>query len=192
LKELAGRNLRVLDVPDGCKNDVGLTHYLAAIQPSGSLDLRDWKLSHDGLKNLAGTKDLHSITFWGNRHVPGDAYAELADMESLQSLLLYNTNATDAGLKGFGRLCKLQTLDLSYSSVGDEGLRELANCRELTVLKLENARITDAGLRHLSGLANLRTLILNQSKVTQAGLRRLRTQLPECRIEPTGLEPLPF
>ncbi len=74
LEKLAGMKLKVLRIPDEAKTDLGLKHYLAAIEEPSYLDLGGWKITDAGLVHLAG-------------------------MKNLQHLYLEGTGITDAGLE---------------------------------------------------------------------------------------------
>ncbi|MCS6850257.1 MAG: hypothetical protein NZ700_03690 [Gemmataceae bacterium] len=61
LKELAGLKLKELYIPDQARTDLGLKHYLAAVEPPTRLYLSSWRLTDAGLKELAGLKGLQSL-----------------------------------------------------------------------------------------------------------------------------------
>lgn len=86
------------------------------------------------------------------------ALVPLKDLTSLQSLYLWNTGVTDAGLEHLQELTGLQKLDLSGTAV------------------------SDAGLVRLKGLTGLQELNLKGSKVTKAGAEDLRKALPKTKI----------
>jgi Leucine-rich repeat (LRR) protein len=100
LKELAGLKLKYLSIPDRAKTELGLKHYLAALEAPTNLSLQGWQLTDAGLKELAG-------------------------LTSLQSLYLDGTQVTDAGLKELAGLTSLQTLVLNDTEVTDAGIAEL-------------------------------------------------------------------
>ncbi len=61
LKELAGMRLTELKIPGEAQTDVGLEHYLAALESPTHLVLKDWKVTDEGLKGLARIKQLRSL-----------------------------------------------------------------------------------------------------------------------------------
>jgi len=93
LQHLAGLQLYNLGVPDQACTDLGLKHYLAALQrPVKGLDLAEWPLSDEGLKHLAGLTQLR----W---------------------LCLNRTLITDAGLKHLTGMTGLQDLNLTATEI---------------------------------------------------------------------------
>jgi hypothetical protein len=83
LKELAGLKLKALGLPESAMTDLGLEHYLAAVEPPTSFNLFGWQVTDAGLKALSGLKNL-------------------------QYLDLRITKVTDAGLKHLAGLKNLQ------------------------------------------------------------------------------------
>jgi hypothetical protein len=124
LKELAGLQLHSLIVPVKAKTDSGLKNYLAAVEPPTNLDLRSWKLSEAGLKELAVARQLQHL--------------------SLRSLKL-----TEAGLKHLAELKQLEVLDLSSTPVNDAGLKQLHTMKQLQIVNLRDTAVTDAGVAAL-------------------------------------------
>jgi hypothetical protein len=185
LKELAGLKLKFLFIPDRAKTDLGLKHYLAALEAPANLSLdwslHAWQLTDAGLKELAGLKSLQSLDLSGTQ-VTDAGLKELAGQKSLQWLNLYRTKVSDAGLKELAGLKSLQTLNLNDTQVTDAGLKELGGLKSLQTLALSATKVTDAGLKELAGLTSLQTLVLNDTEVTDAGIAELRKALPDCRI----------
>ncbi len=205
LKELAGLKLNRLVIPRSAWTDLGLKHYLAAVEPPTTLDLDNTRVTDAGLKELATLESLQSLRLGGTR-VTNAGLKELAALRSLQSLSLYGTRVTDAGLKELAALRSLQSLHLGDTRVTDAGLKELAALNSLQSLSLNNTkvagaglkelaalkslralslagtRVKDAGLEELAGLKSLRTLDVDRTWVTQEGLKQLRAALPDCEI----------
>jgi hypothetical protein len=59
---LAGMRLRSLDIPPTARTDLGLKHYLAAVEPPRALYLDLWDVTDAGLKELAGLKGLRGLS----------------------------------------------------------------------------------------------------------------------------------
>ena len=145
---LVGMKLAVLRIPQQAKTDLGLKHYLAAIEPPNALDLPRWQITDAGL-------------------------VYIKRLTNLETLSLRKTKVTDAGLVHLKSLINLTRLNLWESEVTDVGLVHLKGLTELRGLGLRNTQITDAGLVHLKGLTNLQTLDLSHTQVTDAGLVHL-------------------
>ena len=98
------------------------------------------------------------------------------------SLVLYGSQVTDAGLANLERLVQVERLTLFDTPVTDAGLDHLKGLTRLKTLELARTEITGAGLDHLKGLSHLELLRLRGSKITDAGLAHLRglPQLQNC------------
>jgi hypothetical protein len=100
--------LQSLSIPHSTRTDLGLKHYLAAVEPPTRLRLHRWNVSDAGLKELAGLRNLQRLDLWG-------------------------TQVTDAGVEHLKGLTKLQVLQLDRTQVTDEGVKRLQealpNCK---------------------------------------------------------------
>jgi len=95
-------------------------------------------------------------------------------LKGLQTLNLYGTKVTDAGLAHLGELTGLRSLDLTSTEVTGAGLAHLKECKELRTLILCGRQVTDAGLAHVKELKGLQFLCLPYTRVTDAGLTHLK------------------
>ncbi|HEY7311294.1 MAG TPA: protein kinase [Gemmataceae bacterium] len=122
------------------------------------LDLRHTNVSDADVKNLAGQKNLQTLSLWG-------------------------TKVTDAGLKELAGLKSLQWLSLENTGVTDVGLKKLAGLQNLVHLSLYAVpQVTDGGLEELAGLKALNSLDLRGTNVRDAGTKKLASALPSLRI----------
>jgi hypothetical protein len=85
-----------LEFPVAARTDLGLKHYLAAIEPPVYLSLYKWKVSNAGLKELAGLTDLETLDLRSTK-VTNEGLKELAGLRNLKFLDLRNTKVTDNG-----------------------------------------------------------------------------------------------
>lgn len=69
-------------------------------------------------------------------------------------------------------------------NVTDSSLVSLKSLSHLKRLEIYGPDVTDTGLSHLQGMTQLKSLKLNSTQVTDAGMARIRTALPNCRIDP--------
>jgi hypothetical protein len=212
VKALAGMNLKELSLPEKAKTDLGLKHYLAAIEPPTELDLSryssNWHITDAGLKEVAAQRQLRSLDLT-QANISDAGLQALAGLAELRTLRLagLSTKVTDAGMKELLALRNLQLLDLSDTQVTDAGVKELAALKNLRTLHLGGStQVTSAGLKKLADLSQLRWLSLNgtsisdndvkdlasfrqllrldvrNTKVTKSGAEELRKLLPLCRI----------
>ena len=78
LKGLAGLKLKWLSLPPEAKTDIGLKHYLSAVETPTQLNLTTWNITDTGLKELHGQTSLKSLTLRAVK-VSDAAVAELRD-----------------------------------------------------------------------------------------------------------------
>ena len=109
LGHLAGMNLQRLTIPQEAKTDIGLKHYLAALDPKVDPRLSGgWTITDAGLVHLKGVTQL-------------------------QTLNLFRTQVSDAGLVHLKELIQLKRLDLRDTQFTDAGVAELQkalpNCK---------------------------------------------------------------
>jgi hypothetical protein len=150
-----------------------------------SLDLSGalW-VTDEGLKALAGLKNLTSLKLSGRGVATEPPLKELAVLDQLRTLDLSNFHVTGAGLKQLAGLKNLTSLKLNVSLETPALLKELAALKNLTALDLtlNHPLRADVGLMGLAALKNLTSLKLRGS-VTRAGVEQLREQLPGCQIQ---------
>jgi hypothetical protein len=132
-------------------------------------------------KELAALNDLRKLDLFDTNTEDKDL-KEIAILKQLQWLVLGGTRVTDAGLKHLAALQDLRELDLSDTVVTSVGLRELAALTKLERLDLERTKVTDRGLPQLAMLKKLRVVQLGGTQVTEMGISELKAALPKCRI----------
>jgi Leucine-rich repeat (LRR) protein len=213
LKALAGLRLQSLAIPEAVDTEIGLKHYLAAVEAPTRLRLQGWKKIGDavmkeigahgtlkelrlggtnvtdiGLKNLAALRNLEVLDL-GSTNVTDAGLKNLAALRNLKVLELYRTRITDAGLKSLAPLSQLREVNLNATTITGVGLKELAGLTELRLLVLGSTAVTDDGLRELTKLPQLKSLILTETKVTDEGMKYLAglTQLASLNISRTGV-----
>jgi hypothetical protein len=109
--------------------------------------------------------------------------AALSGCQKLEQLTIYGNNLTDESLRVAGGLKELRHLYIGGTKITDEGLKRIKGLDKLEWLMLMHTDITDEGLETLHGLKDLTYLNVGGTKVTEAGLARLRTALPNLRID---------
>ncbi len=153
------------------------------------LDLRNTKVTDDGLRHLAGVSQLSQLTL-GNDDVrftplvprPISPITEaglihLRVLRQLGNLDLSGLPITDVGLDAIKDLPILGELSLSRTKIKGPGLARLTRLPMLTSLNLAGSEIDDDGLQFLSGARNLRHLYLRQTMINGPGLAHL-SRLP--------------
>jgi Leucine-rich repeat (LRR) protein len=105
-----------------------------------------------------------------NKNASGAGMREVGKLTNLHTLNLKMTVLTDAGMREVGKLTNLQRLDLAQTKVTDAGMAEVGKLTNLKELDLNHTLVTDVGLPEVGKLANLQSLDLRCTKVTDVGL----------------------
>jgi Leucine Rich repeat len=108
-------------------------------------------------KGSTGLKSWLSSVF-------GDDFVYPVDEVSLSA-----GDTRDADLACLADLPTIKTLALNDTEITDIGLAYLAPLESLDTLDISNIRITDAGLKHVARLRNLRSLRLRNDATTYGG-----------------------
>lgn len=125
----------------------------------------------EGLRHLAALPGLSGLHFGVDG--PVGIPAGLEALPALTYLSLSPSNDRPKGLKGLGRLGRLEWLALARNPIRSIDLAHLAGLGRLKRLDLSGTKVTNVGLAHLSSLTNLEHLNLTDTKITAAGLAHL-------------------
>jgi hypothetical protein len=178
----------------------GALRHLARLSGRWELLLR-WPASENqGAATAFGQVKLSNVTYIEIGSGP-DADPLLASLSrpvgqwtGLASLVLTDTNVTDAGVKELARpdcgLKSLRWLSLWSTKVTDAGVNALAlpDCglKTLVELDLSNTQVTDASLKELSrpasGMKSLSQLDVLWTQVTDLGVSELKKAWPALKI----------
>lgn len=214
-KNLRALRLRLDDIADG---DAGRVAQFAALPDAVAVHIQilGGSLSDDGLAKFKAMKGVAALTLLRTANVTDAGLAHLKDLSRLSAFCTAHTKltaasfrhlpklthldvpaATDATMKGLGRLTGLTTLllwgdelsddsleelkplenlrylSLSARGASDAGVAALGHLRRLEWLSVGGERLTDDGLKPLAGLTHLRTLSVCSLKVGDAGMKSL-------------------
>ena len=178
LPRLVKLRLSKCPINDAGLREIGKLHHLEW------LDLTATKIDGSGLSQLASLPKLSDLWLSHTTIVDGAGFAELDDVKSLE--LGGQAQLRPGILKSVAQMKSLERLVLVNSSVTDDLLPELSGAQQLRELYLAQTRISDAGLVQLGSLKGLRSLRLEQTAVSEAGARRLAESLPHTQIVYTG------
>lgn len=131
------------------------------------------KFDHVVVEHLAGMTDLKTLLL-SDSQITDAGLERLKGLTELERLDIDRTEASDVGLGHLKGLTELKRLSLSYTQITDAGLENLKGMKSLEILGLNGPKATDAGLVHLKGLAELKHLSLRGTYVTDAGLKHLK------------------
>ncbi len=161
------------------------------------LNLKDAKITDDGLKPLANCDYLQSLDIW-NTPVTDAGLAHVGAVETLKHLRMRKCdNVTNEGLAVLEKLGNLEELDIRYTNVDDAGMVYVGKVKTLKNLKLQGNQVTDAGLVHVEGLKQLERLDLwGESKYSDElfdhieGLPLVQLEIDQTRTTLDGLKRL--
>lgn len=112
--------------------------------------------------------------------------AELAPIEQfqkLETLEIWQTDLSDAGLPHIGKLINLKSLDISKClGVTAAGVVELLPLTKLQTLNLSETGVDDAALEKLAALTQLKSLDLRLTSVTDDGVAKFKAAVPDCNV----------
>lgn len=100
------------------------------------LDLRDTRVTDEGLRHLSGLKQLEILVLTGTT-VSDQGLEQLTAMPALKVLCLDETRVTSAGLSLLRGLTQLGWLNLSHTGITAAGLSQLRDCPALEILILD-------------------------------------------------------
>jgi hypothetical protein len=106
----------------------------------------------------------------------------LAGLKNLTSLTLSGGNYSDAAFLHLAGLKQLTKLSMRVDNGNGEGFRNLAGLDKLEELTLVGDGVKDAGLAHLAPLKRLRRIVSQESAVSKQGAERLAAALPNVTI----------
>lgn len=170
-------------IPHGIDRVIGATTP-AGHDPVTIVDGTRWYVRHHD-PGIAGPAVAQLVAESRRLGIPGLSFAscprfddravdELAGLDHLRTLDLFNTPVGDAGLARLAQqLPGLTSLNLAGTSVTDAGMAHVASLGALEVLHLGWTEIGDPGLAALAGHGAVKTIILHGTRVSDAGMTDL-------------------
>lgn len=177
LKVLSGlKGLEVLLIWDAKQvTDAGVGH-LAGLTKLRKVHLSNGQLGDDSLAVFGWLPAIRELSLQGSTF-SDDGLKHLAGLKQLRHLWLGMSRKpiTDAGARHLAGLTALESLDLQRARLTDEGVAALKNLKELRTLFLEGDQgaITDASVEHLLGMTKLQRLGVHNSRLSEKGVQRL-------------------
>lgn len=156
---------------------------VAALQAIEYLDLSNTQITDRACESAAKLTHLRDLCLI-NTNVTDRGVSHLSGLR-LEKLSLWKTKVTDQGVHYLRDMRTLRSLVLDETEITDAALEDVGRLTELTEwLGLVRTKITDRGLPHLTGLKKLREVNLIGTSVTSEGLRSLRKALPQTTTSP--------
>lgn len=143
-------------------------------------------------KNAIGSKTAASIATLGELveldvsgcPLMGDEEAiEIAKLEKLTKLNLYDTAIGDRGVAALSKMPSLTWLNLDKTPITDDAVKSISSLPALKWLHLGSTAITNAAAESLATMKSLETLIVTRTEMTQVGVDKIAAALPDVDIQ---------
>jgi hypothetical protein len=180
------RGVKTLTLYNKCSLTDETLALLAGLDQVEKVGIDGAKFTDDGMKQMAGWKNLRQLTFFlviNPGKFTGAGVAHLAKLPKLENFGCGGSSFTDAGMAAVARLPHLTDLRIWHTPVTDAGVACLTNTtlRSLRLAPQFTPRITDAALPHIAAIKSLESLNLGEMKLTwDAGLKHLKS-LPKLK-----------
>ena len=143
--------------------------------------------SDNNLKYVGSLGQLERIYIWDAANLTDAGAAHLAGLKNLTYLHISDSQITDASLKVFANLPKLEGLSLQFNRFSDEGVRELHKLKHLKSLWVCGRQdrpndISDGSLAFLFDLPAIKDIGVQYTNVTLQFSERLKAKFPGCSV----------
>lgn len=171
-ESLPGKPVTAVNFQRGKRFNEKHLHLVTSFKSLKTLDLNGVKLTESGAEVISGIDSLLSLNLF-NTDASDDALKQISKLSNLTKLDVGGRQITDIGVKEISNLKKLKKLSVKNTAMTDDGLRELCSIPELTILDLEGNKLTPAGITELTRLKRLSTLSLLNVRLTDRELKQL-------------------
>lgn len=139
-------------------------------------------MTNKGLDYIGTLQNLTGL-YLGRTRVNDSGLSKIAGLYMLETLVLYETPITNAGLEQIAAtLGGLKILNISQTAINDAGLVHLSKLGYLEKLILSRGNFTDAAIPHILPLSNLTLISIEFTQISQAGKNQLRAAFPNATI----------
>ncbi|MDR0522484.1 MAG: hypothetical protein LBH00_11630 [Planctomycetaceae bacterium] len=154
-------DLETLQIADYRDLNDGDVAKLAGLKKLTTLKLTNSGISDAAAKTIADSfPDLINLDVSSNPRLTNAALKEFGKLKKLESLLLLFCNFDELGMMSIASLPNLKTLDIRSNQVGDTGLGMIAGLPGLKNLKHRTQSVSDEGIKALSAAKNLESLLM--------------------------------
>jgi Leucine-rich repeat (LRR) protein len=144
-------------------------------------------VTNDGLKNLAGCKNIKSLNLFFDEKITDEGMKHLKELKTLEVLTLTNTGIGDAGLTELKDLKSLKDLGLAgatrLTDKATETVKEFTNLDHLAL----PSTITEKGVKNLAPLKKLKVLYIGGANLTDGAVKDIAENMPELEELELGL-----
>ena len=154
-------------------------HHLAMTPKLEALIFNETQLDQEAMQDILACHGVTRLTLTG---ITDQDVRRLSPLPRLQVLELIYDRISDDGVKELVDRCpNLESLFIYSSRITDAGLGELPRLRKLRSMILDDMPITDKGIQQLGRCPALDDLLLQGTEVTEAGVSELRTSHPRIQ-----------
>jgi len=155
---------------------------IAGAKEISKIKMRDSAITtQDIVEQIGKFPNLTAIDL-SETKIEDGALVEIGKLTKLEDLNLWRSRVTDSGIKFLVEL-PLKRLNLDDTSIGDAAIPHIAQIRSLEFIHLGKTAITDEGIQGLKELTKLKDLVLTNNGLSPEAVERLRSRLPETRIQ---------
>lgn len=145
------------------------------------------KVTNDGLANLTGCKHIKQLNLFNNEQITGAGMKHIAELKTLEALVLNGTAVGDEGLTELKGLTSLKDLSLAgtvrLSDKSTETIKEFTNLEALAL----PSTITEKGVKNLVTLKKLKLLYIGGANLNDAAIKDIAENMPELRSLELGV-----
>jgi Leucine-rich repeat (LRR) protein len=148
-----------------------------------TLSLQGNSFGDDGLKHLAGLKELRALYVGMNRQTIKDAGVQsLSGLTALEHLDLQGASLTDKGVAALKHLKEMRSLDMNGPAITDESVEYLLGMTKLQHLNVSNTGLTEKGVERLLALPDLKMFFLPSAAIPQERRSEVRQRRPGLQV----------
>ncbi|MCH7780183.1 MAG: hypothetical protein IH848_04995, partial [Acidobacteria bacterium] len=165
--------LKQLDLIRSNVTDKGMAH-LSGNKSLLSLGLWGNNITNEGLVHLKDLSGLEYLRLGGDgrkkSEINDKGLQHLASLTNLKFLQLNHMEITDEGLKHLRNFPRLESLVIEDTNVTNAGMIHLLPLKSLKYVRLYGLGLNDEGMKHLSSLSALERLTLHATTVSDGSI----------------------
>ncbi len=131
-------------------------------------------ITDQALAHATGLTKLEVVNLSGSPQLTDKVLFHLAQIKTLQQVVLNSASVSDRGLTQLKTLTELENISLVGTQVTGSFLSELKGLEKLTQVNLANTPVDDRALGLMKLLPKLQFIDLSKTRITDAGLSQLK------------------
>jgi Leucine-rich repeat (LRR) protein len=156
--------------------------WIAGAKEISKIKMRDSAITtQDIVEHIGKFPNLTALDL-SETEIGDGALVEIGKLTKLEDLNLWRSQVTSSGVRFLVNL-PLKRLNLDDTSVGDAAIPHVSQIRSLEFVHLGKTSVTDQGIEGLKELSKIKDLVLTNTGLSPEAVERLRSQLPETRIQ---------